>query len=241
MMKRYSLLPGRNQIKQENKSGSTGTNTEDYVSPVKESPSSYLLHLSCKTLTIGAFIEAYCNNDLSVLIISGNNVPDENLKNAWDEILFEYSSLIANSESNYLLSLQKKMSILRADITYVENAVAILKIRFIQEIADELISMGFIGDYSEPNLHLQLTRVISLSKNKVVELGELDEEFNRLNSTANGKKQTEEDFNKTIVALSKYIGYRIDKEVVKVDEFAAVFGLYISESTKTQSNGERDN
>jgi hypothetical protein len=236
-MKKLSFLQSKKQTTQKNLLLSTEMNTEGFACAPAQSLLSCILHQSCRTLSIGAFIDAYCNGNLSVLIRQGNPTEKE-LQDAWNEILFEYSALVANGESNYILSLQRRMSLLNADIFYIENAITILRLRYEQDIVDELIAMGFIGDYKKPE---QLKRVVALAKNYVIELSELQEEFDRINATATGKKQTEDDYNRTLVALSKYIGYRIDKELVKVDEFAAIFSLYISESKKQETDGQRNN
>lgn len=222
-------------------SGSSATNTASFASAQTASPPSCLLHRSCKTLKIGAFISAYCNNDLSVLVIDGTPT-DQELKDAWDEILFEYSTLIRNGDSAYLLGLQKRISLLDFDIFYSETAVGFLKQRFDQDIIDYLINeLGYFGDYNPENpdqYERQLNRILSLVKTKKEDLKDLISEYERLNNTNTGKKQSEEDFGITLAALSKYINYRLDKQTVCVDEFASVFTLYLTERDHQEKNSK---
>lgn len=237
-------LLNRRKTEQNEKTGPldyTTTSTGNSASAQEQNAPLCLLHRSCKTIRLGAFLRAYCNNDLSVLIIEGNPTPEQ-LKDAWDEILFEWSGLIRNGDSAYMLGLNKRVALLKFDITYVENAIAILRVRFDQDIVNYLVTeLGFHGIYNpedEVAYNRQLDRVISLAKTKIVELKELEEEHERLNKTVEGKKQSEEDMMMTVSALSKYIGYRLDRDTVCADEFAAVFSLYLTESDHMKNKNQ---
>lgn len=186
-------------------------------------------HRSCKTLPLFAFVEAYCNNDLSLLILSGTPTEEE-LATAWQEIIFEYSSLIKSENSDYLFELEKKIALSGHHIFYVDNATMFLRFQHSLEIVNELRNLGYdLPDMPQEN---DLNKVVSIAKTIVFDLAEMRDEYERLTNTVNGKKQTEDDFYKTIAALSKYQGYRMEPKSTTMTEFCAVFNLFISENKK---------
>lgn len=206
-----------------------------------QDPSSAILHRTCKTLLLYAFIEAYCNDDLTFLVISGQ--PDDlELQNAWTEIISEYSSLIKNEKSGYLFDLAKQISLLEKNIQQVDKTTHFLHYRYDSEIAEQLRGMGYsiCAEYGTEEYFAELDLINSLATTMVFDLGELEEEYKRLNNTATGAKQSEEDLHITIAGLSKYQGYRINPKETTVLEFTSIFNLYLKELAhlqKPKANG----
>jgi hypothetical protein len=199
------------------------------------------LHISCKTLCFAAFIDAYCNVDLKGLIISGKPTPEE-LQKAWNEIVFEYSSLIKTEQSQYLFDLSKEISLLQWHINYVDGAIKLLSIRYEKEVAEELRELGYQvrEDIGTQEYEDALKRIISLCKTKVFDLDVAVEEYNRLHNTKEGKAQGEDEMFSTLAALSKYQGYNIDKNTTSVYEVTIIFNNYLAESKRMEkqlSNG----
>jgi hypothetical protein len=219
-----------------------GMNTEHSESVMDQQPPKCLLIQRCKNLSLNKFLDAYCNNDLSVLIISGEPTADE-LKDAWDGILFEYSSLIKNGDADYLLKLSKNISVLGFEIFYTEAAADLLKVHYDKDVVDYLITeLGYFGDFNPEqteSYQKDINVMLSLVKGKKQDLEELKAEYERLNNVAEGKKQSEEEFELVIASLGKYAGYRLDKDAVMVSEFASVFTLYLKEQDylNNQKNG----
>jgi hypothetical protein len=150
------------------------------------------LHRSCSTLSLHAFIKAYCNDDLSGLIISGNPSQEE-AKEAWEEIYTDYSTLINSNFSEAYLEMAKQAGILQCHILYTENAVFYLTYRYDQEIIDELRRLGYEINYDPEDLkqqERQLNRITSLLKTKKFDLEQLQDQITRLEKTSSGKKQT---------------------------------------------------
>lgn len=236
-MNLLSILPKKWLKSKTQQLVSTETSTMNSVLPQMESHVSISLHRSCKTLSLSKFIQAYCNNDLQGLIISGNPTHAELMK-AWNEIVFEYSSLFKTEQSSYLLDLGRDIGLLQHHIIYVDYAVFILmeKLRLgepkEQSIIDELISMGYPGIYddTDPEKYIaELDRIISLAKTRIFEYMNLVDEYDRLNKTIKGKKQTEEEFEKNIAMLSKFQHYQIDTETTSVFRYVTIFNNYLAE------------
>ena len=186
---------------------------------------------SCKVLPLSIFKECYCNNDYSGL---GKGTKDE-LQAAWNEILFEYSSLIDSENSQYLFSISKKISLLSCDISFIEGAIVVLKAFHDQEIVDILRQMGYplIEGYKEKDLD----RIVSLAKTLVYEFNELQDEMNKIQTVASGKAQTESDFDKTIALLSKFQGYAIRPKETTVTEFCGIFNLFLAHNKQDHGSG----
>jgi len=228
-MKKQFRLPKQWQKSKIKQSPYTETNKETSTSPQSpECPSPAIYHHSCKTLCLDPFIQAYCNNDLSGLLISGTK--NEEIHSTWNEILFEWSGLVKSENADALFELQKEIAILEHHIIYIDYAVPFLKLRYDEDIANEVRSLGYdVPQFADENYQGALDLITSLAKRKVFDHGELVDEFNRLNKTTTGKKQSEDEFIKTVLTLAKYQVYPIDRKTTTVFDFAQIFNNYISE------------
>lgn len=192
-----------------------------------------IYHRSCKTLTLDAFIEAYFNHNYEGLLISGTM--DKEVHYAWNEILFNYGRLIKSETGDYLFQLSKDIALLQWHITYVNCSVVYLEKKYDQDIANELRNLGYIvPEPTDENYHEGLNRITSLAKRIVFEHGNLVDEFNSLSNIKKGKRQSEEEFISTVVMLSKYQGYAIDRKTTTVFDFVQIFNNYLTEMTVRQ-------
>lgn len=229
MMKRLSTLLKIWQKKKIEQSDYSEMNKADFALPQETNQSGNIFHLSCKTLTLNPFIQALCNNDYTGLLIEGEFIEAEGI-NAWNEILFEYSGLIDSQDSAYILELSKEIGLLQYHIIYVDNATLLLRTENIEEIAEELRCMGYIiPEFGSQGYLKALDMVVSTAETKIYELEMLRQEYDRLNKTKGGKKQTEEDYIRTVGMISKYQGYNIDRGTISVFDFVQLFNNYLSE------------
>lgn len=232
MTKLSSILPKRWQKKRTKPSHYSETNLESSALPQSRDYQSAdtLLH-NIKTLNLSTFKVVQCHNKLSALVISGNPSQRE-VEEAWEQILCEYSGYFKTRESQYLFDMAKQIGLLQWHIRYVENAISILRSLPDPEIIQELIGMGYDGNYDTKDLtayHKQLNLVLSLCKTRVFEYDELYDEYKRLQGAVSGNSITEEQFEANVVTLSKFQGYRIDQDKTMVYEYAAIFSNYISD------------
>lgn len=213
----------KKKIKQ---SSSTGQTTEILRSK-KQEISIPMLHRSCETISLYALIKCYCTNDLKHLIISGTPTTEE-LQQAWNEILFEWSGLIKNEKSEMIFQMEKEIARLKYHVVYVENATIFLWYRHDPSLTEELRYLGY--DITDEPEHSDLDRVRSLCITNVFNLGELERELETLTKTLSGKKQTEEEFLILVSVISKYQGYAIKTKETTALEFAATFNAYLAEA-----------
>lgn len=125
-------------------------------------------------------------------------------------------------------------------IIYVDFAVQFLRLKYDEDIAGEVRKLGYdVPEWNDENYQQSLNRIVSLAKTVVFEHGNLVDEYNRLSNTVEGKKQSEEEFIRTIVMLSKYQGYNIDRKTCTVYDFAQIFNNYLLEMREREKQFEK--
>jgi len=194
-----------------------------YVSQPEPIRSFNIFHRTCKTCPLQAFIDAYSNADFSG-IGTGEGVSE-----AWQEILFEWATLLRSEQSEYILESSKQIAALEARITFIEYSAHYLGIQWDEDIANEFIKEGY-----DPH---NLPMAISLAKRLVFDLTELREEYERLTKTTNGKPKTEDEWMEDVAMLSKFQGYSINPENITVQKYAAIFNLFLKQNKAQQDNG----
>lgn len=168
----------------------------------------------------------------------GKKIPPSN----WEEILEEYSQLVATDKSTGVFELLKKINYNAAKLTFVNEAVKFMKkYGYDAEFADYLVQYGF--DFIEPSegeqLWKQILLVESEAKSIIVMLNQYNVEYRKLVPEAdlnNTEKLEEMDYLKELAILSKFIGYHIKPEETYVTEFAAIVNTYI-EYNKERKHG----
>ena len=188
-----------------------------------------LLLRTCKEVSLAVFIDCYCHGIYSGL----GQATEEEIAQVWEALIQEWSNLMKNEDSDYLIELSGRILELKAHITFVEYSNFLLVRIYDREIIDRLINeCGYDGEYPENDREAylkQLSRVISLCKSKVYELWELNDEYDRLQKNNAGEKTTEEDFERNILRLSKYQGYRINKFKTSVFEYTQLHNNFIAD------------
>lgn len=237
-------MPGKKQKDTASSSASTETVKETSASSRmtdNNTPSSCRLLRRLSETPIAVFKQAYCNNDLHGIIVSGHP-QQEMLQDAWNEIFFEYASTIKSDNTDYTFQLAKEIGLLEHHISYVDYAVYLLRHLYSAEVVEELRGLGYFHlHYTEDKAqwNQQLDRVISLCKTKLFDMEQLTEEYKRLQKTTDGKKQTEEEFNQNVLQLARFQHYRIDQLTTMMDEYVSIFNNMLSESkaAEKQKNG----
>jgi predicted nuclease with RNAse H fold len=219
------------------------TNTETSSLHTKLQPatlSQNTFHSSTSTLSLAKFIDIYCDGNLRHLIISGEPTAFE-LVEAWETILTEYAEAVSTAESKHQVKLQAQILLLKAKIMLVDTALKVLGEQYSKTAAAELLKLGY--RVTEQNLQKDIRAVSDRSKSLIVQLREKQLEVEKWAKAIDKKSKTQTktklDFDKDIVALSKYQGYRIDKNETTVSEYANIYSHFL-EHVKAQ-NGSREN
>ena len=219
-------------------SDSLETSKEDCASQQEPTPYSSLLLRTCKEVSLATFIDCYCHEIYSGL---GEGTPEE-ITDAWIDIMSEWGELMRNEDTGYMLSLGNQILSLKVHVSLVESITFVLLKKYDLELVDKLINeLGYDGEYPENDrvaFVKQLDRVVSLSKTKVYELSELNDEWDRLRKSDSGEKASEDDFERNILRLSKYQGYRINKYKTTIYEYTHIHNNFIAEITARNKAGD---
>lgn len=200
-----------------------------------------ILLRTCKEVSLATFIECYCEDNFAGL---GTGTQEE-LIEAWNELLFEWCELMRNEDSDHKIQVGFQILNLQKHITIVDGCVFALKRTYDKDLIEKLISLGYPGEYPDNNkekLNKELDRAVSLCKTIVFNLWELQEEIERIEKVKDNKKSTSEDFERNIVRLSESQGYNIDAEKTTVFRYTCIYNNFIDKIKLSNShNKEPDN
>jgi hypothetical protein len=241
MTRRSSISQGKGQEQKTQQFLSTGMNRGSSASsPTMEDPTRSAIKLlrSCSEISVRKFMQAHCNGTLEVLIVYGEPMQHELLQ-AWNEIVFDYSSRLKSTESSHINDLILQISSLQFHIGYVDNAVFLLRHRYVKEVTEYLQYLGyrflnFTG--MDEDWQRQLNRVVSQCKTRIYDLDQLMDEYDRINKTTTGQRLTEDEFIRNVAMLSKYQQTWIDKEKMMMDDYIAIFNNYLEEQRAISKN-----
>jgi hypothetical protein len=193
---------------------------------------------SASALTLDRFIRIIVEGDFSVLILSGTPSERE-LREAWEKIYNEYLSLTKNKEQLYIYSLQKDILLLEFKLVQINSCIAYLVTEKDEEVLRELRKVLYLYgkfDPSDPEGYVRdLQAVASNAQRFVIERDEKIKELDGLLKDA-PEKANEGTFEDLIIRISKYMGFRVDRTIVTVSEFASMikdYNAYAAEIEKT--------
>jgi len=233
MTKSLSSWQRLRQKKQAKASDFLETTKDDYVSQPEVNQCSVILHRSCEEVSVKIFKQCFYRGNYSGL---GNGTPEQ-IAEAWEAIVSEWSGLMKNDDSEYKLSMANNILELQKHVFFVESAIAVLQKYYDKEIIDRLINeCGYNGNYPDDDkeaLLKQLYRVNSMCKSKVYELWELTDEYDRLNKASLGEKDSEGDFDRGVHRLGKYQGYPIDQDKTSIYDLTQIHNNYIADMTSS--------
>lgn len=220
-------------------SDSTATNQVPFASlpPLPDTQSSCILRRTCSEVSIYHFKLAHCQNNYTGLIIEGQPT-DAQLQDAWAELVFEYSGLIKNANTEGAISLQGQIGEMQYHLMFVDAAIMLIdsKITMGEEVPDhvkdELAELGYHGEFdvTHPEICRQeLNRIRSMAKTVVHDLQVLLDQQDMIEKTNSGKKQTVEDMDRNVAMFSKFMHYRIDQKETFMDEYAQIYNLYVDD------------
>jgi len=208
-----------------------------------DTPSSFTLHKSIRTLVYDSFIRIITGEDLGLLIIEGQP-PIEELITAWDTISEEYTEAIKTNKGKGVLKAYLKFSKLEAQTKMLDAAIFHLTHEYDEEIATILFENGY--HLVEPNddreTYLkQLEKVRLQAGTLVVMLNQAAAAYKLLAPDNDMKiERTYQNFLDELAILSKHQGGALIKSKdITVAEYCSVVNSYIAyvEASKKKNNG----
>jgi hypothetical protein len=236
----------KKQKQQGSRKPSTGTRKNDSVSyqhqQHSDTPSSFTLHRSIKTLCYESFILIITGEDLGPLIISGQPPVDE-LVSAWNTIADEYAEAIKTGKSKSVFEAYKKVVRLEAQIKMIDACLYYLTQYYDEEIATILSENGyhFIAPNDDTEVYLREINIVrTQAKTLIVILNQAVAHY-RLLSPDNELKfeRSYQDFLNELAVLSEHQGYALRPKEITVAEYCAVVNSFIRkvEAYKKKHNG----
>lgn len=222
------------RMKRDSGMQSTQTNSDQTKSSeqtsLKGSQTPVIYHQSCEKLIYGRFMEIMVNGKLDPLIISGKPT-QEQLMAAWEIIISEYCDLIKTDKSATIFDLYHKILKTQWQISYVEVALAQLKEEYDLECANRLVELGydFIDNLPDREAYLkQIYFVQTQAKFLFVMLVQHSNEYKMMcPSDSSPIQRTLMDFQKDLSVLSRFSGFKLDKNNLFVFEYCAIVNDYI--------------
>lgn len=189
------------------------------------------------SLKLTNFIKIYDTNQLNLLLKSGE-ATETDLKEYWQELLFDYFTAIGSSQSvlNFKLNknivkLQYKISILTISFNIYLNTRDL-------KIEKELKKIGFAFDNKATDEQLY-NYFIANKKLLEIELAKMESDLENVNKSDNtGKKVTGDVFTSNLITLSKHNGYRVDPDVVSVRWYCVLLSQFNDYLKQTANNAK---
>ncbi|CAL7961497.1 hypothetical protein GAMM_230010 [Gammaproteobacteria bacterium] len=195
-----------------------------------------MFHQSCETLPYGSFIQIIVSENPVFLTIKGHPSDDE-LRDAWEDIKAEYSSLIKTNKSESIFDLWKKINVaqLKIDMLFGEmGAFNFLKYKgYDEEIAKIVESWGLplILQNDDREAYIKSIMAVEMeAKFFYVQLNQYHTEYKLMcPEQGNLAARTIQDYDKDLAVVQKYMGFRIDKTKITTAVYCSYYNLFIEE------------
>lgn len=161
----------------------------------------------------------------------------------WNNILDDYVDEIKTPKSETIFQVLKNVYFTDWKINFLfgnekpkhYGALHLLKMQYDAEIAEMVMLMGYnlIKEMDDRDRYLkQIYLIENQAKTLIVILNQYDKEYKLLSNDDSGKHRTRSDYEKEISIISKFIHFRIDKEVTPVIEWCAHVNHYIEDNAR---------
>lgn len=178
----------------------------------------YGLYTNCEELILDVFINCIVKKDLKGLIKYGNPT-EKKLNEVWEAIWNEYSVLSGNKTHEYLLNLSKEIGKQKSKLLTITLCIQVLLHIDSKICYDELKKLGYDPD--------NLSIVISKCKTLEITIQQKEKEYQQY--FAKQKKSealSVQDFDNSLINISQFLGFRVDKKVITVSEYVAMVSNY---------------
>lgn len=193
------------------------------------------LYLSCDKLPLDIFLKCYVQKDLTALIIEGKATGDQ-LAQAWASIYYEYIDLSESTESKFVYSLQKEITLLSDEIRNVETCIFYLSSEMLPYHAQQedlkKVLKGYNYKLSAEHTDQQLMGIIGRLAPKKTQLESRIKELENYTSSTSEETPTYKQFEKILLRLSKHQGYSIRSKDITVTQYALLLNDYIKSKEK---------
>lgn len=147
----------------------------------------------------------------------------------FEQVYYDYLGSRMNAESKYLLELLRDVTYLENKIYVIDTCVEWLRMVYSEDMVIILKQNGITGRFDHNNkdqYQVDLKTATTTNKKNMSQLRVKKRELEQYQSRLSGNEIKREDFTSTSVELSKFMGFRVDFEVISVYEFCVMCNKY---------------
>lgn len=181
---------------------------------------------NCYNTTLGEFIQAVVHDKWAYSV------------EEWQNVLDEYIELLRDDQKDKALSIQKDLARVSNKIVITQIILNVLDKTYNAELCAELRKMGYTIRYSEATLADDLQKTLTQAKSLVMQRNELQQRLAALHTDK--KDLTEADFDNNLVHLSKFMQYRVSKDI-PLSEYVSIrnaYDIHCEQLEKSLRNGQ---
>lgn len=170
--------------------------------------------MTCYTLKMSQFIRCILGEEI---------IPE------WEEVYSEYIGLRENKSSSFILDLLKDITYLKTKQFIIIKCVEVLANTYNRELVMEVKQCGCKGKFNwadKIDYSNDLKAALSYAKRYNSQMARKEKELDDYNKRHGGKSIERKDFDIWGITLGKYLGFRIDFDVVSVSEWCAMMNQY---------------
>ena len=190
--------------------------------PLSSTPSN--LYIRCRETPLDVFIDVLVNKNLNRLVRFGK-ATQKQINYAWEALFSEYCEISGTPQFQRLLSLTKEIGSHQSKLLTIQLCTKVLGYRYSQRCVLTLKRLGYNYKFNiqDPAGYVKdLKSVFTKSKTTELALDQALNEYQKLLNSSGGSQLTEDHFEKILVELSKFMGFRIDRKQVTVSEYVAI-------------------
>jgi hypothetical protein len=178
-----------------------------------------------KSLPLYKFIDAYCNENISVIVIEGE-APSEVVQSTWDSIYTQYIEAIGGEDLSDKINKIWEISSISNKIEKLSAIIDVMNVYPTEELYNMFFTFGYMLPdlpYNEANVARIIKAVSGYIKRDIAEIQRLEQ---TLDVEKQGNKPSEEEFYKLIVAISEHFKMVINENEISTMAFAMYVHRY---------------
>jgi len=187
------------------------------------------IYTRCRELPLDVFIDVLINKNLKRLIKHGSAGLHE-LGEAWDRIFWEYCDLSGSEDYRTFIYNAKDLGYAESKLRIMVICQFVLSNRYSQDCVNALRKFGFNGEFPVDNqarYNADLEKLANRIRSAQLEYSVKLKESESFLPKSRAENITEETFDKALIAMSKFMGFRISRKEITVSEFLSIKKLMV--------------
>lgn len=147
------------------------------------------------------------------------------INDAWEQLFTEYCELSGSPQYQRLVNLSREIGGLQSKLLSIRLCVRVLGYRYSARAVSTLKRFGYNYKFNPLDAEgyvRDLKAVMIKSRSVEIALDQSLAEYEKLLKESDGKSLTEDDFQRVLIELSKFMGFRINAKEITVSEYVAM-------------------